>query len=70
VSDTSVSREAADLAGKIKPYTGGEITRAIIDMKGRPVIDNTLIIYELTNRVQAEQLFLEEPGAKNENSLF
>ncbi len=70
VSDTSVSREAADLAGKIKPYTGGEITRAIIDMKGRPVIDNTLIIYELTNRVQAEQLFLEEPGAKNEILYF
>ncbi len=70
VSDTSVSREAADLAGKIKPYTGGEITRAIIDMKGRPVIDNTLIIYELTNRVQVEQLFLEGPGVKNEILYF
>ena len=70
VSDTSVSTEASDLAVKIKPYTGEEITRAIIDIKGRPVNDNTLIIYELTNRVQAEQIFLEEPGAKNEILYF
>ena len=68
--DTSVSQEALDLAGKIKPYTGEEITRAIIDIKGRPASDNTLIIYELVNRVQVEQLFLEEPGAKNEILYF
>ena len=70
VSDTSVSQEAKDLAGKIKPYTGEEITRAIINIKGRPVADNTLIIYELINRVQVEQLFLEEPGSKNEILYF
>ena len=29
-----------------------------------------MIIYELNNRVQAEQLFLEEPGAKNEILYF
>jgi hypothetical protein len=70
VSDSSISQEASDLAVKIKPYTGEEITRAIIDIKGRPVMDNTLIIYELTNPVQAEQLFLEEPGAKNDILYF
>ena len=70
VSDSSISQEAADLAVKIKPYTGEEITRAIIDLKGQPVSDNTLIIYELTNRVQAEQVFLEEVGAKNEILYF
>jgi hypothetical protein len=70
VSDSSVSKEASDLAGKIKPYTGEEITRAIIDIRGRPAIDNTLIIYQLTNRVQVEQLFLEEPGAKEEILYF
>jgi hypothetical protein len=68
--DTSISAEASDLAGRIKPYTGEEITRAIIDIKGRPALDNTLIIYELTNRVQAEQVFLEEPGAKDEILYF
>jgi hypothetical protein len=70
VFDTSVTREALDLAKRIKPYTGGEITRAIIDIKGKPANDNTLIIYELTNRVQVEQVFLEEPGAKNEILYF
>ena len=69
-SDSSVSKEAIDLAGKIRQYTGEEITRAIIDIKGKPVSDNTLIIYELNNRVQAEQLFLDEPGAKNEILYF
>jgi hypothetical protein len=69
-SDSSVSQEAIDLAGKIKPYTGEEITRAIIDIKGRPVNENTLIIYELTNPVQVEQLFLKEPGAQNEILYF
>jgi hypothetical protein len=68
--DTSVSREALNLAGSIKPYTGEEITRAIVDIKGQSVTDNTLIIYELTNRVQAEQLFLGTPGATNETQYF
>ena len=68
--DTSVSQEAINLAESIKPYTGEEITRAIIDIKGQSVIDNTLIIYELTNRVQAEQLFLGTPGATNETLYF
>ena len=66
VTDSTVSREATDLAKSIKPYTGEEITRAIIDIKGSAVSNNELIIYELTNRVQAEQLFLEQPGSKNE----
>jgi hypothetical protein len=70
LSDTSVSLAASDLAMKIKPYTGEEITRAIVDIKGQPVADNTVIIYELNNRVQVEQLFLDEPGAKNEILYF
>jgi hypothetical protein len=59
------SFKAASLAGKLKEYTGEEITRAYIDIKEGSVSDNTLIIYELTNRVQAEQLLLEEPGIRN-----
>jgi hypothetical protein len=66
INDGSVTPEAYDLAGKIKQYTGEEITRAIIDIKGQSVSDNTLIIYELTNRIQTEQLFLEEPGSQDE----
>ncbi len=70
VSDTSMSNEAYDLATKIKPYIGEEITRAIINIKGNPVEDNTLIIYELSNRVMAEQIFLDQPGSKNEILYF
>ena len=63
VSDTSVAaRKAYNFAREIKSYTGKEVTHAIIDIKGRPVSDNTLIIYELTNRVQVEQLFLDGGG--------
>jgi len=70
LSDTSVTQEARDFAARIRPYTGEEITRAIIDIKGRPVSDNTLIIYELNNREQVEQIFLDSPGAKNEILYF
>jgi hypothetical protein len=70
INDGTVSQEAYDLAAKIKQYTGEELTRTIIDIKGQSVSDNTLIIYELTNRVQTEQLFLEEPGAKDEILYF
>jgi len=70
VSDSSITPEAMDLAARIKPYTSEEITHAIIDIKGRPVSENSLIIYELSNRVQIEQLFLEETGAKNEILYF
>ncbi|MCX6326083.1 MAG: hypothetical protein NT144_05455 [Bacteroidia bacterium] len=68
--DNTLSREVVDLAVKLKEFTGEEITRAYIDIKDRPVGDNTLIIYELINRVQAEQLFLEELGTKCEIFYF
>jgi hypothetical protein len=63
---------AADLARKLREYTGDEITRAIIDIKERPVSDNTLIIYELKNRVFAEKIFLDEFGSqiKRDNIFF
>ena len=69
-SDGTASNELVDVATKFKEYTGEEITRAYVDIKGRPVADNTLIIYELINRVQAEQLFLEQPGTDNEIFYF
>jgi len=68
--DSTVSRKVVELAVKLKEYAGEEITRAYIDIKDRPVSDNTLIIYELINRVQAEQLFLEELGKENEIFYF
>ena len=57
-ADTAVSERVFDLAVKLIPYIGGEITRAYIDIKGRPISENTLVIYELNNRVQSEQIFV------------
>ncbi|MCU0461505.1 MAG: hypothetical protein MUF36_05755 [Bacteroidales bacterium] len=51
---------AAELAGKLKAYIGEEVTRAYIDIRERPVGDNSLIIYELKNRVYAEKIFLDD----------
>jgi len=64
--------EAADLASKLREYTGEEVTKAYIDIKERPVIENSLVIYELKNRVYAEKLFLDEftSEAGNTNVIF
>jgi len=64
------SQKAFSLAIKLKEFIGDEVTRAYIDIKENPVADNTLIIYELANRVQVEQLFLEEMGKENEIAYF
>jgi hypothetical protein len=68
--DSSVSQETADLGSKLRDYAGDEITRAFIDIRDRPVEDNTLIIYKLANRVQAEQLFLQDIGTGGEVFYF
>lgn len=68
--DSTISQKTIDLAVKLKEYTGEEITRAYFDIKGNSVSDNTLIIYELANRVQAEQVFLDDQGAENEIVYF
>jgi len=68
--DNSVSAGTPELAENIKPYLGEEITRAIIDIKGQLASDNSLVIYELANRDQAEQHFLELSGATIETLYF
>lgn len=66
----SAKKSTSDFAVKLMPFIGEEITRAIIDIKERPVADNTLIIYELNNREQVEKLLLEESGSENEILYF
>ena len=69
--DTIVPEQTGKLALRISEYIGEEVTRAYIDTRGSPARNNTLIIYELKNRVQAEQIFLEELGKDdNENKLL
>jgi hypothetical protein len=67
--DSTYNQKAVSLAARLIKYTGEEITRAYIDIKGRSVDDNILIIYELKDRNQAEQAFLEEIGTER-NILY
>jgi hypothetical protein len=67
---SKISVEAVKLNLRLKESVKGEITRAYIDIRDKPVSDNTLIIYELNNRVLAEQLFLEELGTSKEILYF
>jgi hypothetical protein len=53
-----VQPDIASLAERLKPYLGRELTRAVIDIKKRPVRENTLVIYELKNRVECEKILL------------
>jgi hypothetical protein len=64
--------KASGLAGKLREYIGDEVTRAVIEMKDGPPGENTLIIYELKNRVFAEKIFLDEisPGINKDNVYF
>jgi hypothetical protein len=62
--------QMTDLAGKLKPFLGDEITRAFIDIKNNPVSQNSLVIYKLKNRVQCENIFLEHTGGKSEIAYF
>jgi hypothetical protein len=67
--DSTYNQRAVSLATGLLRYTGEEITRAFIDIKGRSVDDNILIIYELKDRIRAEQVFLEEIGTEK-NILY
>jgi len=69
-SGSKPSAEATGIAEKLEEYTGDEITRAYVDIRDKPVEDNTLIIYELKNRISAEQAFLAEKGHDIEIQYF
>jgi hypothetical protein len=66
----SVSEQTWDLALKLRNFSGEEITRALIDIKNQPLSENSIIVYELTNRVSAEQIFLEALGPNPDIGYF
>ncbi len=68
IPEKSTGGKAGTLAGKLRPYIGEEITKACIDIRGRPVSENSLIIYELKNRVFAEKIFLDDFSASSGQS--
>lgn len=47
------------LAARLKPYIGEEVTRALLDIKGEEVAGNSVVVYELKNRDEAERLFYQ-----------
>lgn len=70
-SAMAVSPQVTELAGALRDYTGDEITRAYLDIRGNPVNENSVIIYELKNRVYAENTFLDKFNAEiNEDKIF
>lgn len=69
-SDTSVTSEAYALARLLKQFMGEEFTRSIIDIKGNSPEENSLLIYELSNREEAEKIFLEQKDAISEILYF
>ncbi len=66
----NVSEKAKVLSLKLKDHIISEITRALIDIKGSPFVDNFLYVYELDNRVVAEQIFLGELDPNTEILYF
>ena len=69
-ASSSATSRVADLAGRLKPFLGEEIPRAYIDLRNIPANQETLVIYELRNRVQCENIFLESLGGSAEISYF
>jgi len=71
-STGQTATRASELAIKLREFTGDEITRAYIDIKDQPVSDNSLVIYRLKNRVNAEKVFLDEfaPEITRKNVRF
>lgn len=66
----SSADQIINMAEKLKPYMGDEITKAYIDIKSNPFSQNSLVIYELKNRVQCENIFLEYIGKKAKITYF
>ncbi|MGB8490725.1 MAG: hypothetical protein WCE64_06665 [Bacteroidales bacterium] len=52
------------LADDIRPFIGDEVTRAYIDLKNRPVRENSLVLIRLKNRAQCEQVLNENIDRK------
>lgn len=60
----------AGFSNKLKSYLGYEISRVYLDLRGRPIRDNSLVIYELADRSLTEQLFIKEQGSESTTLYF
>lgn len=55
--------ETSSFEALIRPFIGDEVTMAYLDIKGRPVNENSLIIYELKDKNAAEMILTRELSA-------
>jgi WD40 repeat protein len=62
--------DIAGFSNNLKSYLGHEISRVYLDLRGRPIRDNSLVIYELADRSLVEQLLLKEPGSARATLYF
>ncbi len=69
-ADTRIPPEVSNLAARLIPFLGEEVTRAYIDIRKSPVSDNSLVIYELKNRDRCEKIFSESLDKKSLVSYF
>ncbi|MDR2886589.1 MAG: hypothetical protein LBV26_01095 [Bacteroidales bacterium] len=58
------------LATQLYPFLGNEITRVILNIKGSDNGENTLVVYSLTDRQQAQRLFENELKGRYETFYF
>ncbi|MDP4222412.1 MAG: hypothetical protein Q8868_03775 [Bacteroidota bacterium] len=59
-----------NMAARLRPFLGSEITKAYIAIRNNPFTDNSLVIYELKDRAQCENIFLESMKSKIMTSYF
>lgn len=62
MADEKISGKVVEMAVELRPYIGNEVTLTHLDIKDNPVKRNSLVIYELKNRVQCENVFLRYFG--------
>jgi len=67
---SNISEDIKGFSRKLNGFLGNEITRVYIDIRGRSMKENSLVIYELSDRTQAEQLFVSEFGSGIETLYF
>lgn len=65
-----VTGEAKNLAERLRPFIGDEVTKAVIDIKESPVGENSVIVCELNNRVECEKIINENIDRKSDIGYF
>lgn len=69
-TEETVNQATADLARRLMQFKGSEVIRAVEDNKGQTVNENTILVFELTDRNQAEQQITNEPKSEIETLSF